>query len=233
MAFPIGAEVYRDGDEPVLRHIETRNRLEAPRAVGFDAQRDGRRHTLAIRIGRKQARRDCRNLDCASRDAPISAHDCHRGRPGCRLWRELVVDLVGETKKSGAGRSTPALSLTLIVVPASSVGRGTEAAVLVVVARAVPKAATMDSLASAAPLKLAAETLVVLLSAVADLGDEGIEIAAVVGEVGPAHDREARLGGEGDADDVGIARAVHRNAIPDRRCCRRCSRSRRAPSPPH
>jgi hypothetical protein len=48
--------------------------------------------------------------------------------------------------------------LTLILVPSREVGRGTELAVSVPAARFGPKAATIDSLASNALEKLAAET---------------------------------------------------------------------------
>lgn len=65
---------------------------------------------------------------------------------------------VGETKNNGASRCVPALSLTLTTVPASEVGKGNEVAVSKRVARLDPKAATMASLASVVPLKLAAET---------------------------------------------------------------------------
>ena len=54
----------------------------------------------------------------------------------------------GETKKRGAERSLPALSLTLTVEPAKVVGSGTVVATCTAVARFAPKAATMDSGAS-------------------------------------------------------------------------------------
>ena len=62
-------------------------------------------------------------------------------------------------KNNGDRRSTPALSLTETLVPASVVGKGVESAITIAVAKFTPKAATMDSGASSAPRKLAAETL--------------------------------------------------------------------------
>ena len=52
----------------------------------------------------------------------------------------------GETKKSGAIRSVPALSLILTVEPANVVGKGMVVAATVVVAKPAPKAATIPSL---------------------------------------------------------------------------------------
>jgi hypothetical protein len=61
----------------------------------------------------------------------------------------LICD--SETKKSGALRSTPALSVTFTVTPPSVVGNGTDVAVRVLEARFSPKAATIDS-AESSPL---------------------------------------------------------------------------------
>ena len=57
----------------------------------------------------------------------------------------------GDTKKSGAKRSVPALSLTLTVVPARVVGKGMVEADCVVVAKPAPKAATISSLLNDEP----------------------------------------------------------------------------------
>lgn len=66
----------------------------------------------------------------------------------------------GATKKSGAVRSAPPLSLTLTLVPAIEVGSGNEAAACVVVASLTPKDETIDSGANPSEeRKLAAETL--------------------------------------------------------------------------
>src|SRR5262249_38141206 len=72
--------------------------------------------------------------------------------------RQLIC--AGATKKSGASRSTPALSRTLTAAPAISVGNGKVVAAWLAVARPAPNAATMDSLATPSPLKLAAEAVV-------------------------------------------------------------------------
>lgn len=65
----------------------------------------------------------------------------------------------GLTKKSGASRSMPALSMILTVVPCSEVGRGSVWAAAVPVANGKPKAEAIASRANSSPLKLAAETM--------------------------------------------------------------------------
>ena len=66
----------------------------------------------------------------------------------------------GETEKSGASRSVPALSLTLTLVPASVVGSGVAVALAVVVAKPCPKLAAMAAAVGSVPVKLAAEMVV-------------------------------------------------------------------------
>jgi hypothetical protein len=62
------------------------------------------------------------------------------------IWQLICP---GETKKSGAARSIPALSLTIKFVPAKTVGSGNSVAVRVSVASLTPKAAAMLSGATA------------------------------------------------------------------------------------
>ena len=64
----------------------------------------------------------------------------------------------GDTKKSGAKRSVPALSRTLTVEPARLVGNGVVVALAFAVARFWPKALAIASLVNSVPRKLAAET---------------------------------------------------------------------------
>src|SRR5262245_51717207 len=73
--------------------------------------------------------------------------------------RKLIC--IGETKKSGAARSVPVLSLTLTVVPPSVVGRGRLSAAAVMPVNPAPKTVIIASAELLPDWKLAAETIAV------------------------------------------------------------------------
>ena len=99
----------------------------------------------------------------------------------------------GATKNKPASREVPALSLTVTRVPSKFVGSGTVEAMAIPVARlAELNAAAMDSGASSAPRKLAAETLAtagappVIVKVCGDVTPPpGVGVKTVIGAVPP------------------------------------------------